>query len=487
MKSKSELKQLSRNYNYLPISYTTNLQTFDPFQIIEHDDPSNQHSMLFEYQDSRYTVVVTKPLQTITVKNGQINLTDQNGAQQMITGSPIQFLNQLLDKYRVAKTNSLPFSTGLVGYFGYDFAKYAKDSRLSDTNDELDLSDVELMLPDITLTYDRESQQLTLSQLLASDQFDANYEQVIVRLKERAQLIKELLANPTTKLPGLKITRQFQNQFDVKQFDQRVAKTEQHIELGDIFQLILSNPYLAQANGSLINVCKNLYQTVESPYHFFFANRDFQAVGASPETLIKKSGRKLFSYPLAGTRRRGKTKAEDVKFAKELQASQKELSEHNMLVDLGRNDLGRVSQFGSVHVTKLRELLRFSNVMHLGSKIESIANPAFSSVDIISAVLPAGTLSGAPKESAMKIIDQLEQRKRGIYGGGIGYIDFDGDLDLCIGIRLGYKKGNHLVVHSGAGIVADSDANQEFHEFGNKSRLMLDAIKAEQAQEAEQL
>ncbi|MBW1606300.1 anthranilate synthase component I family protein [Lactobacillus sp. Sy-1] len=486
MNIKSELKQLSHDYNYLPVSASVQLNQFDPFQIINHDEPDANHSMMFEYQDSRYTAVVIKPLQVITARNGNVQTTDQSGQTTEQTTSPITFLNQLIHKYQVPKLSLPPFSTGLIGYFGYDFAKYDQNNRLTDTPDDLDLADLELMIPDITLTYDRQNHQLTASQLIASEHLNTEYEATIQRLEDRLNEVITILSQQKPKLPGLKINGKFKNQFNLAQFDERVAQTKHHIELGDIFQLILSNPYQASAQGSLINVGKTLFEDVKSPYHFYFANNDFQSVGASPETLISKSNAHLFSYPLAGTRRRGHDQVEDEKFAAELTHSPKELAEHNMLVDLGRNDLGRVSEFGSVHVTKLRELLRFSNVMHLGSKIKSVANKEFTPVDIVSAVLPAGTLSGAPKESAMKIIAKLEQRKRGIYGGGIGYIDFNGDLDLCIGIRLGYKKGDHLVIHSGAGIVADSDANQEFHEFGNKSRLMLDAIKAEQAQEENQ-
>ncbi|WP_369403910.1 anthranilate synthase component I family protein [Secundilactobacillus silagei] len=192
--------------------------------------------------------------------------------------------------------------------------------------------------------------------------------------------------------------------------------------------------------------------------------------------MITKRGNTLFTYPLAGTRRRGATKEEDDKFAHELQTSEKEKSEHNMLIDLGRNDLGVVSQFGSVKVTKTRNLLKFSNVMHLGSTVESTADPKASAMDIVNAVLPAGTLSGAPKISAMQIISKLENRKRGVYGGCLGYLDFSGDLDLCIGIRLTYRKGNQIVVHSGAGIVADSIAKYEYQEFNNKARSVVNAI-----------
>nr|WP_230402936.1 chorismate-binding protein [Lentilactobacillus kosonis] len=219
-----------------------------------------------------------------------------------------------------------------------------------------------------------------------------------------------------------------------------------------------------------------MFKQNPSPYQFYFHHNDFESMGASPETLITKRNQSLFSYPLAGTRRRGKTVFEDEKFANELQASEKELSEHNMLIDLGRNDLGRVSKFGSVKVVSARNLLKFANVMHLGSVIESIVSEKATSMDIVDAVLPAGTLSGAPKVSAMQLIAQLENNKRGIYGGGIGYLGFDGDLDLCIGIRLVYRKGNQLVIHSGAGIVADSIAKYEYQEFNNKARGVVNSL-----------
>ena len=210
---------------------------------------------------------------------------------------------------------------------------------------------------------------------------------------------------------------------------------------------------------------------------FYFSGTDVEIAGASPETLVKLEDGVLHTFPLAGTRPRGKTPQEDAELEKELLADEKELAEHNMLVDLGRNDLGRVSRFGTVEVEKLREILRFSHVMHIGSTVRGQIREDKDALDAIEAVLPAGTLSGAPKIRACQIIDELENNKRGIYGGAIGYIDFSGNMDTCIAIRIAYKKNGKVFVRSGAGIVADSDPEKEYQECLNKAKASLKALE----------
>lgn len=256
-----------------------------------------------------------------------------------------------------------------------------------------------------------------------------------------------------------------------------VEKAKKYIYEGDIFQVVLSNRLEAQFEGSLMNTYRVLRTTNPSPYMFYFSSHDIELAGASPETLVKVENGKVHTFPLAGTRPRGKTEEEDQRLKRELLADEKELAEHNMLVDLGRNDLGKISRFGSVKVESYMSVQKFSHVMHIGSTVQGELEKGKTALDAVEAVLPAGTLSGAPKIRACQIIEELENNKRGVYGGAVGYLDFTGNMDLCIAIRLAYKKKGKVYVRSGAGIVADSVAEKEFEECMNKAKAVLNALE----------
>ena len=262
-----------------------------------------------------------------------------------------------------------------------------------------------------------------------------------------------------------------------------VDRAKEHIREGDIFQIVLSNRLSAPFEGSLFNTYRVLRTINPSPYMFYFSGTDVEVAGASPETLVKLENGVLHTFPLAGTRPRGKTEEEDRELERELLSDEKELAEHNMLVDLGRNDLGKISRFGTVEVEKLHSIERFSHVMHIGSTVRGTIREDKDALDAIEAVLPAGTLSGAPKIRACQLIGDLENNKRGIYGGAIGYIDFAGNMDTCIAIRIAYKKNGRVFVRSGAGIVADSDPEKEYQECLNKARAALRALELAQEEE----
>ena len=256
-----------------------------------------------------------------------------------------------------------------------------------------------------------------------------------------------------------------------------VETAKDRIREGDIFQVVLSNRLEAEMEGSLLDVYRILRTTNPSPYMFYFSGSDIEVAGASPETLVKLKDGVLHTFPLAGTRPRGRTDEEDERLERELLSDEKELAEHNMLVDLGRNDIGKVSEFGSVEVEKYMGIERFSHVMHIGSTVRGRIRGDMDALDAIEAVLPAGTLSGAPKLMACRIIDDLEDCKRGIYGGAIGYIDLTGNMDVCIGIRIAYRKNGKVFVRSGAGIVADSVPENEYRECMNKARAVVEAVR----------
>ena len=473
------LQQLSQTYPMVPVTLQYQVDQFDPVAVTAALQTPTQPCFLLTGQpkpdEAGYSFIGVRPQQTLMYRNGQLTVTTADKITRTKTAlKPV--LQHLMTVNQTPKIPGLPpFTGGLAGYFSYDYARYANPTLPQQPADPDQLNDADLLVVDRVIGYNHQTHQVTLSQLVPTSTLTARYATVMADL----QTLKQRLATCLEPmLPPLRLLTPLTLAFDLPTFTAKVAQTKQHIRQGDIFQLILSNPQRAQMTGSLFNLTRTLFPASPAPYQFYFRHGDFETVGASPETLIKKQGDNLVTYPLAGTRRRGKTAVEDAAFAHELTTSPKELAEHNMLIDLGRNDLGRVSQFGSVQVTRTRQLLKFSQVMHLGSTVESRVAAGTSPIDIIESLMPAGTLSGAPKVRAMQLISELEQRKRGIYGGCLGYLDFNGDLDFCIGIRLAYRQGAQLVVHAGAGIVADSCAQQEFQEFNNKARAVVQALKA---------
>ena len=394
---------------------------------------------------------------------------------------PSDYLRQILADYKSPRFDYLPsFTGGLVGYFSYDYLGYSEPSVKCDVEDTEKFKDLDLMLFDKVIAFDHLRQKIILIVNMPLADVEVGYNKAVMELKQ----LEELLLNGEKKNePGGRLTGEVTPLFNKEQFCSMVEKAKHHIREGDIFQIVLSNRLSAPFEGSLFNTYRILRTINPSPYMFYFSGTDVEVAGASPETLVKLENGVLHTFPLAGTRPRGKNAEEDIALEKELLADKKELSEHNMLVDLGRNDLGKISRFGTVQVEKLHSIERFSHVMHIGSTVRGEIDKKHDAFDAIEAVLPAGTLSGAPKIRACQLIGELENNKRGIYGGAIGYIDFTGNMDTCIAIRIAYKKNGKVFVRSGAGIVADSVPEKEFEECINKAKASLNAL--ELAQEVE--
>ena len=339
--------------------------------------------------------------------------------------------------------------------------------------------DVDLMLFDKVIAFDHFRQKIILIVNMSLEDPETGYNKAVMELQQLSYLLRtgEKKREPESRLTGELIPL-----FNKETYCAMVEQAKGYIREGDIFQIVLSNRLSAPFEGSLLNTYRVLRTTNPSPYMFYFSGTDVEVAGASPETLVKLENGVLHTFPLAGTRPRGRTEAEDKALEAELLADEKELAEHNMLVDLGRNDLGKISKFGSVQVEKLRTIERYSHVMHIGSTVRGEIRENRDALDAIAAVLPAGTLSGAPKIRACQLISQLENNKRGIYGGAIGYIDFTGNLDTCIAIRIAYKKNGKVFIRSGAGIVADSVHEKEFEECINKAKAVVNALRlAEEA------
>ena len=469
-------------YKVVPVSCELLADICTPIQAVRKLKNVSTHCFLLESAEpqetwGRYTFLGYDPKLSITCSNGDMQI----GDLKMKTDNPSAVLRQLLSEYRSPRIPELPpFTGGLTGYFSYDYLNYAEPSVRRETEDTEHFKDVDLMLFDKVIAFDNLRQKIVLIVNVRLEEGDAGYRRAEMELAAMRRLLTE--GDEAKEVAG-RLTGEVTPLFGKQQFCSMVEKARHYIKEGDIFQIVLSNRLSAPFEGSLLNIYRMLRTVNPSPYMFYFSGTDVEVAGASPETLVKLEDGILHTFPLAGTRPRGKTPVEDKQLEAELLRDEKELAEHNMLVDLGRNDLGKISRFGSVQVETLHAIQRFSHVMHIGSTVRGEIREDKDALDAVEAVLPAGTLSGAPKIRACQLIGELENNKRGIYGGAIGYIDFAGNMDTCIAIRIAYKKNGKVFIRSGAGIVYDSVPEKEYEECLNKARAVLRALDL--AQEVE--
>lgn len=474
-----EAKKLAGAYRCIPVSRKLLSDIATPIQVLKILKSVSRHCYLLEsMKDSdqwgRYTFLGYDPKLELTCVDGTVCI---NGATNITehNRNPEVYIRQIIEENRSPRLDYMPsFTGGLVGYFSYDYIKYSEPTLNLNAKDEEHFKDVDLMLFDKVIAFDNLKQEIILIVNVKTDGLLENYRKAERELDEMARLIQT--GKPAT-VPPLRLNGPFQPLFSETEYCGMVEKAKEHIFEGDIFQVVLSNRLEAKAEGSLLDTYRILRTSNPSPYMFYFSSDDIEIAGASPETLVKLQEGELHTFPLAGTKPRGATEAEDLRLEKEMLADPKELAEHNMLVDLGRNDLGKISCFGTVEVEKYLSTERFSHVMHIGSTVKGRIREDKNAVDAVSAVLPAGTLSGAPKIRACEIINELEDNKRGIYGGAIGYIDFTGNLDTCIAIRIAFKKNGKVFIRSGAGIVADSVPETEYQECINKAKAVVKALE----------
>lgn len=483
--SLEEIIDYSKAYKTIPLS-TELAMNYTPIGIIKKIRAVSSHCFMLESredskQTGRYTFIGFDPKAEVSCTNYEVQVIDEFGVTR-VHDNPRRYVKDMLDKHKAPRLDYLPtFTGGLVGYFGYDYIKYSEPGINLDAEDDGNFKDVDLMLFDKVIAFDHLEEKIIIIVNMQTDELEANYRSAVKELEIIVKIIDEqTIVEP--ELPVLK--SDFKSLFNRDEYCAMVEKAKHYIREGDIFQVVLSNRMEAEMEGSLFKPYEVLRQLNPSPYMFYFSSDDIEIAGASPETLVKLEDGSLYTYPLAGSRPRGKTEQEDQELEEGLLKDEKELSEHNMLVDLGRNDLGKISKFGSVNVEKYHNILRFSHIMHIGSTVKGIIRDDKSALDAVDAVLPAGTLSGAPKIRAMQIINELENNKRGIYGGAIGYIDFTGNLDTCIAIRIAFKKKGRVFIRSGAGIVADSVPAKEHQECLNKAQAVVSAIK-QSSKEAE--
>ncbi len=475
-----ELDKYKDEYKCVPISTEIFSDIATPIQVLRILKEQDEHCYLLESVEKaervgRYSFLGFEPSMEITCQNSILTIKENGKTKSIKTNSPQEYLKKIIEEHKSPKFDYLPnFTGGLVGYFAYDFIKYYEPTLNLNAKDDDKFKDIDVMLFEKVIAFDNIRNKIILIVNIKTDNFRENYKRGIKELARLKTLIKR---GKQCKIKRGRLKSEFRPLYKKDEFCKMVEKAKEYIKEGDIFQVVLSNRFEADYEGDLLNTYRTLRTINPSPYMFYFGSNDLEIAGASPETLVKLTNGHLYTFPLAGTRPRGKNGKEDEFLEKELLTDEKELAEHNMLVDLGRNDIGRVAKFGSVEVKKYMSIEKFSHVMHIGSTVTGEIREDKCQLDALGSILPAGTLSGAPKIRACEIINELENNKRGIYGGAIGFLDFTGNMDTCIAIRIAYKKNNKVFVRVGAGIVYDSIPENEYQECHNKSKAIMKAIK----------
>lgn len=478
-----QVEQLATGYDLVPIQEEIFADMVTPIQLLRKIAASKKNYYLLESIEGgekwgRYSFLGYDPIMRVSCKEDEVKIQKKQGTEIVKTKDSLQVIRDILKKYKAPKVEGMPpFAGGFVGYFAYAMMAHA-EPKLKIKRGEFE--DYDLMLFDKVIAYDHLKQKIiVVVNVRTEGDIAQNYAKAKADIKGIISLIRD--HTPIQEEP-IYDKVDFHCNVTKEEYTEIVEKTREYIFDGDIFQAVLSRCFVSDYEGSLINPYRVLRTTNPSPYMVYMNLEDVEIMSTSPETLVRLQDGRLVTFPVAGSRPRGKDEAEDEVLIEDLMADAKELSEHNMLVDLGRNDLGRISDFGSVEVTKYQMIHKYSKIMHICSQVEGNIRKDRDALDAIQSVLPAGTLSGAPKIRACEIIDELEPEPRGIYGGALGYIDFSGNLDTCIAIRMAVKKKNKVYVQAGGGIVADSKPDMEYEESANKAKAVMLAI--ENAKEA---
>lgn len=474
--------RLLNSYKAVPVftSHLTDCQT--PVSIFSALKNCSEDCFLLESVENsgqwgRYSFIGVNPKAKITIRNGEAVFIKDGVSHAKKVNDPAAYLSKIIEEYRAPRFTDLPrFSGGLAGYFGYDMLRYNEKTLGAPPKDDLNMPDCVLNLYDEVVAFDHLSNKIFIilninSKSDVKSQYNA--------CEKRALQLSEIILNsaPPRKSGKPKCNPRIKSNVTKEQYAKMVDAAKEHIVNGDIFQAVISRRFEIEDPPEPFEVYRALRATNPSPYLYYFQAEDYQIAGASPEMLLRVEDGKVTNKPIAGTSRRGKDEKEDKKLEAELLSDEKERAEHTMLVDLGRNDVGRVCKFGTVKVNDFMHIERYSKVMHMVSEVVGELSDDKTDMDALLSVLPAGTLSGAPKIRAMQIIDELEDSKRGVYGGAVGYLGFDGNIDTCITIRTALFRGGKAYVQAGGGIVADSVPQNEYMETENKAAAVINAIK----------
>ena len=470
------IRDLAKNYDVIPVTKEIYADISTPITLLRKISAISKRYYLLESIEGgekwgRYSFIGFDPKSRIYYKNGKV-IIEGEGAKEVVTNNPFDVVREFLKNYKTPKLENIPpFTGGLVGYFGYSMIAVAEPVlKLRDS----EFNDFDLMFFDKVVAYDHLTQKISVIVNMKTHDVEYQYKKACDDIENIISIITEQKPLPKTKAFD-KVD--FKSNMTEEDFCKMVEKTKEYIYNGDIFQCVVSRRFETEYEGSLIDAYRVLRVTNPSPYMVYMMCDGNEIISTSPETLVRLKDGRLSTYPVAGSRPRGKNKAEDDALVKDLLSDEKELAEHNMLVDLGRNDIGKISKIDSVDVTAYMVINKYSKIMHIASEVEGDIRDDRDAFDAVESVLPAGTLSGAPKIRACEIIEELEQYPRGIYGGALGYVDFNGNLDVAIAIRMAVKKENKVYVQAGAGIVADSVPHSEYMETYNKALAVMNAVK----------
>lgn len=425
----------------------------------------------------RYTFFGAEPEEIITSRGNALVITAADGTETIREGNPLELLKEYYSDFEIVKdADGIHFPGGLVGNLGYDFVRYTE--QLPDDNpDEIGIETIQMMLMTHFVMVDHVAETLTAVALEADGEDGRKAAEQAIEKMIEAVRTKSKKTQKTALIHDGRIVKKSDT---LEQYSSKVEKIKAYIRQGHIFQTVLSQRWEIETKQDGFELYRQLRELNPSPYLYYFNYGDFEVIGSSPEMIVKQQGSRVYTCPIAGTRKRGRDAAEDERLRKELLSDEKERAEHVMLVDLARNDMGRIAEFGSVKVTQFMQVHNYSHVMHIVSEVEGRKKGEFHPLDLVSSFLPAGTLSGAPKIRAMEIIDELETVRRGLYGGATGYIDFSGNMDFCITIRTMIKKGDRVYLQAGAGIVADSVPENEYAECCNKVMALAKTLVEEE-------
>ncbi|MFQ5603488.1 MAG: anthranilate synthase component I [bacterium] len=476
-----EFEELSKKGNVVPVYGRFLADLLTPVSAFLQLQTASKRAFLLESVEggektARFSFLGCQPFLTLQAVETEIKI-QQNGRVEMLQGDIYEYLKQLFSKYRAVHPAELPrFIGGAVGYFGYETVKLIENLP-GNTVTHSDWPDACFMLFDSVLAFDHLTHQIYIIANVfleeSSDSLQAKYETARAKIAEIQNiLVREAVIESPPKSPNSKAT----SNFTEERFKQAVLKAKKYIEAGDIFQVVLSQKFQKEIHAAPFDIYRALRVINPSPYLYFLQMDDLCIIGSSPELLVRVEAGVIDVRPIAGTRPRGQNEAEEQRLMQDLRHDEKETAEHLMLVDLGRNDVGRVSEYGSVEVNEFMNIEKYSHVMHLVSNVRGKMLAGYSAIDVLRACFPAGTVSGAPKIRAMEIISELEPERRGVYAGALGYLDFSGNLDTCIAIRTIITCHGQAYFQAGAGIVADSAPQKEYRETIHKAAALQAAI-----------
>ncbi len=479
-----QVKDLLKDYKTVPVFYELLVDSFTPVQLFNCLHESYENCFILESVDSkdqwgRYSYIGINPKVRYTLKDHTAVIKEQGKEPVSIsTDDPISFFSDIIEQHKAPKFNGRPKLTGgLIGYFAYDMVRYFEKTLAEPPADDLNMPDADMHLFDELVAYDHLSNKaVIILNINASDDLEEKYASCERRKDEIIGVLHSFQPKPVS-ISSDNVNINIRSNISKEDYLKNVERSKEYIRNGDIFQIVPSQRFEIDNPPDSFDVYRMLRSTNPSPYLYYFSSKEYSIAGASPEMLVSVNDRTVITRPIAGTIKRGETMEEDIRNEAALISDPKERAEHTMLVDLGRNDIGKVSEFGSVNVTDYMIVERYSKVMHLVSNVKGTLRKDKKPLDALMALLPAGTLSGAPKVRAMEIIDELETVRRGLYGGTVGYLAFDGSIDTCIAIRTVLFINGKAYVQAGGGVVADSIPENEYEESVNKAKAVINAIE----------